>query len=93
MRGVVHNNSHFTGKKAGRSKPHKKKIRKKSIHRNKYGRKGGHNKYGISKTDYENVGVGGNGVPGGIFAASVHDKRADLCAENEHDAPEQPYHL
>ena len=36
MRGIVHNNAHFTGKKVGKTKPHKKRVEKKRIHKNKY---------------------------------------------------------
>ncbi len=36
MKGIVSNNKHFTGKKSFRDKPHKKKAKKKRVHKNKY---------------------------------------------------------
>lgn len=38
MRGIVSNNNHFTGKKKGKDRPHKKKFKKKNVHVNKYGK-------------------------------------------------------
>lgn len=40
MKGMVHNNLHFTGKRSGKTKPHKKNIKKKRVHKNKYEKKG-----------------------------------------------------
>lgn len=34
--GIAPSFSHFTGKKKGRDKPHKKKVKVKRVHKNKY---------------------------------------------------------
>lgn len=34
--GIAPNNSHFTGKKSGKTKPRKKKQKVKRVHKNKY---------------------------------------------------------
>lgn len=41
--GTPHNSTHFSGKKSFQTKPHKKKVKKKNIHKNKYERFSGGN--------------------------------------------------